>query len=69
VLLARAWQNLFLDFGTLSLFPRRHRVTEAKRTDYFESRARMALGNKTQAEYLLQPDRSPLAQGKKAAES
>jgi putative transposase len=40
------------------------RLIEAWRIDYNESRAHMALGNKTPAEYLLQAIPSPKAQRK-----
>jgi putative transposase len=45
-----------------------HRLIEAWRIEYNESRPNMPLGDKTPAEYLLQAISSALAQGKKAAE-
>jgi hypothetical protein len=44
------------------------RLIEAWRIVYNESIHHMAPGNKTRADYLLQANRSPSAQGKKAAE-
>jgi hypothetical protein len=41
----------------------------AWRKDYNESRPRMALGDKTPAEYLLQAIPLPSPQGKKATEN
>jgi hypothetical protein len=52
-----------------ALGPARKAAIADWRKDYNESRLRMALGNKTPAEYLLQAIPLPSPQGKKATEN